>query len=190
MSEAQEIKVTKRIDKEGFEAGRLLGVVARRDPELYERIKAYAETRGMKPTDVIYDALALYDEYITLSGVDTKALMAALKLLDNLLRRMVGLMMSLNQLVTSEYFNQQIEILHSLKMREQQSAALRSEEEKKSRAREVREQLLMNTVNLVFNLLTNMMTTMMGLRMQQPSATPSSASSFDIGKPKIVRGGS
>jgi len=190
MSEAQEVKVTKRIDKEGFEAGRLLGVVARRDPELYERIKAYAESRGMKPTDVIYDALALYDEYITLSGVDTKALMAALKLLDNLLRRMVSLMMSLNQLVTSEYFNQQIEILHNLKMREQQSVALKSEEEKKSKAREVKEQLLMNTMNLVFNMLTNMMMTMTGLKIQQPGTQQQGTTNINFGKPKLVKGGS
>jgi hypothetical protein len=48
---------------EVMEAGRLLGLIARKDPELYNRLKAYQDVMGGKFTDIIIDALNFYLDY-------------------------------------------------------------------------------------------------------------------------------
>jgi len=193
MSEEQQIEVKrKKVDEESFSAGRLLGVVARRDPELYERLKIYAEQQGMKPTEIVYDALQLYDEFLTLSAVDAKSLVAALKLLDHLFKRLMQMMLTLNQFFTSEFFTQQIEIMHNIRQQQMQELAKQQAEEKKSKKQELKEQIMMSVMNMFMGLLTNMMTNMFKLQgaqapqVQLPQMQPSS--SLNIGKPKIVKG--
>jgi len=189
MTEEQQIEVKrKKVDEESFSAGRLLGVVARRDPELYERLKIYAEQQGMKPTDIVYDALQLYDEFLTLSAVDAKGLVAALKLLDHLFKRLMQMMLTLNQYFTSEFFTQQIEIMHNLRQQQVQQ----QQQAEKSKRQELKEQLVMNIMNMVFTMLSNVMMNMVRMQsggaqqVQLPQTQPGAG--LSIGKPKIVRG--
>ena len=177
----------KRINEESFDAGRLLGIVARRDPELYERLKIYAEQEGIKLSELVYDALSFYDEYLSLSTVDTKSLLAALKLLDHLFKRLMQMMLTLNQFFTSEFFTQQIEIMHNLKQQQQQQAI----EEKRVKKEEIRDQLVMTMVNTVLSLISNMMMSLSRLsggqaQPQVPQMVPRPQPIVE--RPKIVKG--
>ena len=188
MSNENEVEAKRRRpDEEGFVVGRLLGVVARRDPQLYERLKVYAESEGIKLSELVFDALTLYDEYLTLSTVDVKSLIAALRLLDHLFKRLMQMMLTLNQFFTSEFFTQQIEIMHNLKQQQQQQAI----EEKKSKKEEIRDQLVMSMMNVVFSLISNMMMSLSRLsggqtQPQAPQLMPQPQPIVE--KPKIVRG--
>jgi len=164
MSEQEVIETKKRrkkdIDEEGFSVGRYIGVIARKDPELYERLKSYAEAEGLKFTDLVYQALLLYDEYLSLSAVDTKCLVAALRLLDHLFKRLLDMMMTLNQFFTSEFFQQQISIIHQLQQQRQQTMQKIQEEQKKSKQQEVKTKLVEMTMNTMMTILSNLMSMM------------------------------
>mgnify|MGYP005633883589 CR=1 FL=1 len=162
---AEEIKKKKRkkeVDEEGFEVGRYLGVIARKDPELYERLKQYAEATGHKFTDMVYEALTLYDEYLQLSTVDARSLLVALRLLDHLFKRLLQMMMTLNQYFTTEFFQQQVDIIHQIQQQRAQQLANMKQEEKKAKMNEVKAKMIEMTMNLVSTLLGNLMTGMMG----------------------------
>ena len=194
MGEAYEVPVEKPkkrrrgIDEESFEAGRILGVIARKDPELYERLRNYANATGKKMTDVIHEALVVYDDYIALGSVDTRCLMAALRLLDNLFKRLLQMMMTLNQYFTTEFFQQQIDIIYQLQQQRAQQQQQAAIEEKRARQSEVKAKLMEMTMNLFMNMLSALMATMTGGKAPMPmqgTAATGGGSALAI-KPKIV----
>ena len=191
MTENVEVPVEKpkrrkrEIDEESFEVGRILGVIARKDPELYERLRNYANATGMKMTDIIHEALLVYDDYITLSSVDTRCLMAALRLLDNLFKRLLQMMLTLNQYFTSEFFQQQIDIIYQLQRQRTQQQQQMIQEEKKAKQNEIKARLVEMTMNTVFSLLSTLTGSMMSMATgaKPQTTTPVSISQW---KPKIV----
>ena len=158
MSEEEAIEKTKRKREEDFSVGRYIGVIARKDPKLYERLKSYAETQGLKFTDIVYQALIMYDEYMSLATVDTKSLLAAIRLIDHLFKRLLDMMMALNQFFTSEFFQQQIGIIHQLQQQRQQTMQKIQEEHKKSKQQEIKAKLVEMTMNTMMSILSNIMT--------------------------------
>jgi len=177
-----EKKAREKIE-ESFEVGRYLGVIARRDPELYERIRAYAETEGRKLTEIVYDALTLYDEYVQLSAVDTRSLLVALRLLDHLFKRLLQMMMTLNQYFTSEFFQQQIDMMYNLQQRKKQEQV----EIKKSKEQEVKSKLIEMTMTTVMTMMQGLMSSLMKLQLPQgQQATTVSMPTSDSGV-KIVK---
>ena len=188
MAEAIEEKRRKRkVDEEGFEAGRILGVIARKDPELYQRLKSYAESHGMKMSEMIYEALLLYDEYLQFHAVDMRSLLAALRLLDHLFKRLLQLMLSLNQYFTSEFFRQQVTILNELASQQAPQAQQTQQSQQSSgKVGEIRAKLIDMVVNMVINLLSSMMNMMISMTTPQqtkpttPAPTPTQV--------KIVKG--
>jgi len=197
-AEAVERKKRKRrVDETAFELGRVLGVLARRDPELFEKISEIAEESGTNVTDLVYEALRIYYDYVTLSKVDTMCLISSLHLIDTLMRRVVQMMNVVSQLFTSEFFHQQIELLQQLQQQREQLLAAMKEEERKEEVKRVtaplREQL-MSTVttalmNMISAMLTNMVSAMTGQRVQLPQATPAPTTQLvaTAQKPKIVK---
>lgn len=192
---AEEIKKKRRrreVDEEGFEVGRYLGVIARKDPELYERLKQYAEASGHKFTDMVYEALTLYDEYLQLSTVDARSLLVALRLLDHLFKRLLQMMMTLNQYFTTEFFQQQVDIIHQIQQQRTQQVAAMRQEEKKAKMSEVKAKMMEMTMNLVSTLLGNLMTGMMSAMakpqgMQQPPTKQASMPSFSTATTSNVK---
>jgi len=172
MSEAETRRRRRDVDEESFSVGRYIGVIARKDPELYERLKNYAEAEGLKFTDIVYQALLLYDEYLSLSAVDTKCLVAALRLLDHLFKRLLDMMMTLNQFFTSEFFQQQISIIHQLQQQRQQTMQKMQEEQKKSKQQEVKAKLVEMTMNTMMTLLSSLMSMMTSSLTRTPSTQP------------------
>jgi hypothetical protein len=76
-------------DKEAFDAGRILGVVARRNPELYRAVKELTELEGAKLTDLIEDALQMYVEYKYEAPFMPKQVFYAMKLIERVSRWLV-----------------------------------------------------------------------------------------------------
>jgi len=184
-------KRKKEIDEEGFEVGRYLGVIARRDPELYERLKNYAEASGSKFTDIVYEALTLYDEYVQLSAVDARSLLVALRLLDHLFKRLLQMMMTLNQFFTTEFFQQQINIMHELQQQRTQQLQAIKQEAERSKQNEVKARLIEMTMNVVMNLLQTMMQGIMTMTIKpqakSPQVTTPISAPISTSKVKVVR---
>jgi hypothetical protein len=76
-------------DKEAFDAGRILGVVARRNPDLYRAVKELTELEGAKLTDLIEDALQMYVEYKYEAPFMPKQVFYAMKLIERVSRWLV-----------------------------------------------------------------------------------------------------
>ena len=76
-------------EKEAFEAGRILGVVARRNPELYRAVKELTELEGAKLTDLIEDALQMYVEFKYEAPFMPKQVFYAMKLIERVSRWLV-----------------------------------------------------------------------------------------------------
>ena len=76
-------------DKEAFEAGRILGVIARRNPDLYRAVKELTELEGAKLTDLIEDALQMYVEYKYEAPFMPKQVFYAMKLIERVSRWLV-----------------------------------------------------------------------------------------------------
>jgi len=100
----------KEEEKEAFEAGRLIGVIARRNPELYRSLKEIIDFEGRKMTDILEDALQMYVEYRTESVFMPRQLFYAMKMVERVSRwsiemlvRMLQVVMGTTQLFPSGY---------------------------------------------------------------------------------------
>ena len=168
MSQQEEIyeeeEEKERRRKEAFQVGRILGVVKRKDPELYETIVQIAEAEGKKATDVIIEALMVYRDYKYMVGVDGRCLAYALNIIDMLMKRLMQMMLTINQYFTSEFFQQQIELLADIQQRQQQIYQHAMKQAKDQKLAPIKEQLAMNLINMVLNMVTNMMSSLLAMR--------------------------
>jgi hypothetical protein len=91
------------VSEEYFDAGRKIGLVARKNRELYETVKQIAKRKGMKMQDVLEEALNIWRLYQTLENVDPKALVSAIAFIEHMLNYSVSLLVRLGQAFTSEF---------------------------------------------------------------------------------------
>lgn len=174
----------KKTEKEGVEQpqsfGRILGVIARRDPELYDKVKSLLEETGAKPSDIFEEAIRTYVEFSDYSQVNTKCLMASLNMLDNLLKRVVNLMSVLNTWISSAFFQSQIEILNNIKQQKELEAKSQPKQINLSGLPDKsREQL----ANFMIGMLTNLMTGLMG-SLLKPTMGNTQMPNMNIQQPK------
>jgi len=183
----------RRVPEEDFEVGRILGVIARKHPELYAELQEYAESTGKKMSELLSEALAVYYDYIHFKNVDSMCLVSALRLLEMLLQRLVDFMMTLNQFFTSEFFRQQIEILSQIQQQRQQIATEAVEqtkkEESKSKMVEVKSRITELAITTMMNLVSTMISNLTRMYGGQQIQAPMSATGIGTGMKgvKIVR---
>jgi len=146
--------------EEAFSVGRVLGVIKRRNPQLYEEVVSIAKSEGAKATDIIEDALELYVRYKRLEGIDVRSLLVAFNLIRDVMDMVMGMMMTVEKYFTSEFFKQQVEILSELKRREAESAASGGKGEVSTIRRRVMEELAPKLVSTIFNIVMNMLASM------------------------------
>jgi hypothetical protein len=103
VAEEREEKRKKKSDAQAevMEAGRLLGLIARKDPELYNRLKAYQDVMGGKFTDIIIDALNFYLDYTAFSHIDLKTLLTTMKLVERLGQVLFSMLIGLSQVLST-----------------------------------------------------------------------------------------
>jgi hypothetical protein len=68
--------------EEALGIGRLLGVIARRNPDLYRAIVQIKEIEGRKITDIVEEALEMYVEFKTSFAIMPRELFYALRIID------------------------------------------------------------------------------------------------------------
>jgi len=195
--EEEEEKESKR--KDSFAAGRILGIVKRKDPELYEEIVQIAQAEGKKASDIILEALYVYRDYKTMVGIDGRCLAYSMQLLDHLIKRVIQMILTAQQYFTSEFFQQQVEILAQIQQQQQAAMQQAYKHAKAEKLAPFKEKMIELTLNLVMNLITalttNMMKIMVSSGMRAGPSTSSTSSTGSIpqkpslpssSKPKIV----
>lgn len=76
--------------EEAMEIGRIAGLIARKDRDLWELIKEKAEEKGVSPGDIVTEALRVYIEYDPYRQIDGRTIMLTLDILDRIYNYMNG----------------------------------------------------------------------------------------------------
>ena len=92
------------VNEEAFETGRLVALVARKDKELYKRVREMARAKHKSLQDVLAEAFELYELYSTLEHIDPKSLTVAIQLVEYFYRRAIETLLGLGALFTSDFF--------------------------------------------------------------------------------------
>lgn len=98
-------KQDKKVEKEkGMDIGRLLGVIAREDPELYGALKEYAEREGVKITEATINIIKKYFLYqkIEASNLSMEQVMTAWELFREMARDVIQMYTSMGAMFFSE----------------------------------------------------------------------------------------
>jgi hypothetical protein len=128
------------MSEEDFDVGRKIGLVARRNRELYETVKQIAKRKGMKMQDVLTEALDIWRLYQTLEEVEPKALVAALSFIEHMLNYSASLLVKLGSVFTSEFFRSTMAMAGELSQLQQTQQA-QQQTQQQSPVSEVKEQL-------------------------------------------------
>lgn len=143
------------MSEEDFETGRRLGLVARKDKELYNRVKAIAKQKKMKMSDVITEALELWTLYSQMQDIDPRALVVALSFMEHMMSRTVTLLVQVSQLFTSEMVKSMLEL-----MANPPAPSLPQETEAKQYRSEIAKTLMPVMTQLLMQILMNVLKSM------------------------------
>jgi hypothetical protein len=194
VSREEEKKKSKSVDAESFESGRVFALLKRRDPSLYEEVVSIMESENKDPSDVIYEAFALYRDYKYMVGVDPRALAYAIRVVQVFQQRAIELMA-----FSIEYFSklmgagpEQVAETVARRLSEELKSMKEAEKEEKGAGipRNVRERLMELTATTMMKMVEAMFSLM-----PKPGATPALTQAPTTGqeqkterKPKIVTG--
>jgi hypothetical protein len=165
-------KKEQTVDEESFEAGRVLGLLRRKSPELYDEIVAIAKQEGKKPGEVIEEAFALYRDYKYMIGVDPRALAYAMRIVQVFQRWVIEMMV-----FSTQYLNQLMgldpqRVADIVVERVKQELGLGEEEEAKAEKAKlspnIREKLVELTTNTMIQMIESMMSNMARMYLNQP----------------------
>jgi len=172
-----------RVEEEEFEAGRILALIKKRDPALYEEVMAIARSEGLKPSELVEEAVAMYRDYKFLIGVDPKCLTYSLRILQLLMQRTVEIITFVHQYFTV----QQASLAEAIAERIKSEVGEAKEREGSRVPSEVRERLVTVVSDMVLRMLQTLMGGMVSTtaRAQQAQVPSTSAEGR---KPKIVVG--
>lgn len=155
------------VNEEAFETGRLVALVARKDKELYKRVREIARAKHKSLQDVLAEAFELYELYSTLEHIDPKSLTVAIQVVEYFYRRAIETLLGLGALFTSDFFRISTAIASELaKTAPQQTQQVQQQPQVPLDIK----QMYMNAVlPMVMNMLNNMLLSLsrIGLPQQQ-----------------------
>jgi len=194
VSREEEKKKSKNVDMESFESGRVFALLKRRDPSLYEEVVSIMESENKDPSDIVYEAFALYRDYKYMVGVDPRALAYAIRVVQVFQQRAIELMA-----FSIEYFSrlmgagpEQVAETVARKLSEELKSIKEAGKEEKGAGmpRNVREKLMELTATTMLKMVEAMFTLM-----PKPGVAPGLTQASTTGqeqkterKPKIVTG--
>ena len=146
---------------DAFEAGRLLGAVARRNRALVEAVKTVAKQRGMKPAEVVEEALEMWLMYSDLKDVDPKALVAALRFLEHMLYRAADILVRLSEVFTTGIVQSNLRVAAEIARSEVER--VRQEAELKAKASSVKDELRQLLVTQMLGIVSSLMSMVSGM---------------------------
>jgi hypothetical protein len=115
MSEDEEAEKRKRKKEVGMDVGRMLGILAREDPEFYTALKQYAESNGLElheATIMLLKKQILYQR-IQYTNINIEQLMSAWDILKELIHYSIQLYTSMSGIFFSEMTRAYSELIES-----------------------------------------------------------------------------
>jgi hypothetical protein len=173
---AEEESEKKEEEKEAFEVGRIIGVIARRNPDLYRSLKEIVEMDGRKITDIIEDALQMYVEYRTEAVFMPRQLFYAMKMVERVSRWSVEMLVRMLQVIAGA-----MQLAPSGYEEEKQPEKPSMPSELRAKMIEMFIPILQNIMSMLFSSLSSVVGR--GMSMQQANISPKSES---VPKVKVV----
>jgi len=102
------------IKEEMLDIGRKVALVARRDKDLYEKVKRVAKQRGKTLQDVLSEAFEIWYLYQTLEQIDPRTLAIAIQLIRHLMEWSIDTMVKMGAVFTSEFIRSNIAVATDL----------------------------------------------------------------------------
>lgn len=154
MSEKKRAKEEK---EKGMDIGRLLGVIAREDPELYNALKEYAEREGVKLSDATINIIKKYFLYqkVEQANLNLEQVMLAWEIFRDIAKDVVQMYTQLGSL----FFSEMTEAWSSL-IQEQVERRLEAMKVEDDVDRELKKRLVNMMVNFAESMAKTMMKTM------------------------------
>jgi hypothetical protein len=174
---AEEESEKKEEEKEAFEAGRIIGVIARRNPELYRSLKEIIDLDGRKMTDILEDALQMYVEYRTEAVFMPRQLFYAMKMVERVSRWSIEMLVRMLQVVVGA-----TQLFPSGYEEEKQPEKPSMPSELRAKMIELFIPILQNTMTMLFSSLSSVASR--GMPMQQANIPPPKPES--VSKIKVV----
>jgi hypothetical protein len=148
------------MSEEELELGRILGGASKRG-KVAERVRELAKLKGKKPSEIVEEAIEIYDMVENLALVDSKCLMLGLALTKKLLIMSTETIANVAKLFTSELAQQYLGALLS---------ATQSKSESSQIGQDLKQQLaplVSTTMSLMLNLITSLMNSLTGAKLTQ-----------------------
>jgi len=110
----EEEKRKKKTREEALEGGRLLGVIARQDPELYATISEIAQLEGTSPMDVTVTFLKKYilSKKVTESNLNMEQILTAFEIFKEMAREIIRMYTTMSTLFFSEMTTAYAELIN------------------------------------------------------------------------------
>jgi len=172
-------------EEKALRVGRLLATVAKKDRDLYESVKAVARRKGKKVSEVLTEALEIWQLYSTLEEVDPKALVAAIYFVKDMMKFTVSLLAEVGTVFVSDFIQSQLEAVQELAAQyrqtqpQMQASATQSGGERPSVADQMKEAVKMQLYNallpLLINTLNNLLRALGGAQIQLPISAPTAS---------------
>ncbi|MEM4847112.1 MAG: hypothetical protein QW794_05080 [Thermosphaera sp.] len=180
------------VDEESFGIGRMLGVVKRRDPQLYEELLSIARSEGQRGSELVYEALQMYRDFKLFSGADPRCVAYAMRMIETMMRRVLEIIAYIQQYLSADFFARQLSMYQALaeQLKLPPVEEKKPMEEKKEIPQSVREKLGNLMVDLSMALIRSLMNIVSSTATRTPTATTplSTPPSMMEKKPKIVLG--
>jgi hypothetical protein len=173
-----------RVESEEFDAGRILAVIKKKDPELFNEISDIARAENKKSSELIEEAFALYRDYKYMIGVDPRCLSYSMRLLQVLMQRVVEIMVFIQQYFGDQMAQQQQAIAQAIA-----ESMRREQEQEKPKQPSVPVDVKSKIMNMTLDMVMNLMSTMMSnfTRMSPMQMPPMTQKNINTNfKPKVI----
>ena len=188
MSREEKEKKSKSVDTESFESGRIFALLKRKDPSLYEEIVSIMESEGKDPSDIVYEAFALYRDYKYMTGVDPRALAYAIRVVQVFQQRAIELMA-----FSIDYFSKLMgagpeQVAETVARRLSEELKKTRESEEKEKEKELPKNVRARIMELTATTMMKIIETMFSM-IPRPVTTPQTTTQTTqtpVRKPKII----
>jgi DNA polymerase III delta prime subunit len=177
--------------EEALEVGRILGGSTKRS-NIAQKIKEIARSKGMKPSQVIEEAIAVYEMIENFGNVDAKCLIIGLEFANRVMENAVNVLNNVAKLFTSEMTSHYLGAImkgYEYAKSSTQQTQQQTTSEVPQDLRQTIMTLISNVMNMVTSLLMGLMNTMVstmtGGRVSLPVAQTSTTQTAQLQGVKI-----
>jgi hypothetical protein len=143
------------VSEEAMEIGRVLGGSTKRS-DVAKRIREIAKQKGKKPSEIIEEAISIYEMMDMMSNVDSRCLVVGLQLANKVLENAVSVLSNVAKLFTSEMVSHYLGAI----MKGYEVAKESSKQQEVSLPQDLRTAIT-QTITPIINLATTLLTTIM-----------------------------